>query len=112
MLSALPSSQAASISVPPLTDFRIQRVRLEPEHWKALIQALDFSTLECLNFEGTNFDLDQLALFVECIPTTKNFKVILKDMSLRGSQLSKSSESDALRTLVAQVGLKALLATL
>ncbi|KAG0329967.1 hypothetical protein BGZ99_009411 [Dissophora globulifera] len=102
MLSALPSPQAASISVP-----------VSSSNTPATAPASARITLPPLNFfEGTNFDLDQLALFVECIPTTKNLKVILKDMSLRGSQLSKSNESDALRTLVAQVGLKAILATL
>ncbi|KAF9104319.1 hypothetical protein BGX27_010136 [Mortierella sp. AM989] len=48
----------------PLKEFKIVASKLSKEDWATLVKAIDFTTLEVLSFEGTNFSVDELKKLV------------------------------------------------
>ncbi|KAI8596717.1 hypothetical protein EDD21DRAFT_438449 [Dissophora ornata] len=67
----------------PLTTFVLGNFQLWPEDWKTLIEAIDFTTLEELDFEGANFLFEQLQVLVNHVSNFTEPEIPLKKLDLR-----------------------------
>ncbi|KAG0348381.1 hypothetical protein BGZ54_004638, partial [Gamsiella multidivaricata] len=67
----VPPSAKAAADIPtawePLQKFELSGFSLEPEDWKKVIEALDFSSLKTLDFSRSNFSIEQFKTLVDCI---------------------------------------------
>ncbi|KAG0349726.1 hypothetical protein BGZ54_004230, partial [Gamsiella multidivaricata] len=87
---ALPSTESAadtSTAWEPLQEFRLSGFSLEPEDWKTIIEALDFSKLRTLRLSRSNFSIEQFKTLVDCI-SDAGPDVPLEHVDFRGSDLS------------------------
>ncbi|KAG0007163.1 hypothetical protein BGZ65_001708 [Modicella reniformis] len=85
--STSPTSSRRMSSWSSLREIRIECMTLSSENWALIIRAIDFSALESLNFESSNFEFDQLALLVECIPDHDEIDVPLKALYVKNTSL-------------------------
>ncbi|KAF9941725.1 hypothetical protein BGZ65_001853 [Modicella reniformis] len=88
-----------------LRRFRLRFAKLQPEEWRQLIQAIDFSVLEDLGFYESNFSREQLKLLIDCIPNNIH-EVPLKTLDLLYTRLRYDD------LLFAELQRKALLVTI
>ncbi|KAG0367825.1 hypothetical protein BC939DRAFT_481303 [Gamsiella multidivaricata] len=72
----------------PLRDVRLENMEFSADDWNLIIQAVDFSTLETLSFENTNFGLQQMRVLTEVIPQN-GVEVSLKSLHVKGSALAR-----------------------
>lgn len=70
-----------------LTEVRIESMVFSDENWATVIKAIDFSKLESLSFEHSNFGFDQLALLVGCIPDHDEVDLPLKLLNVKDAPL-------------------------
>ncbi|KAF9988033.1 hypothetical protein BGZ65_000207 [Modicella reniformis] len=56
----------------PLKEIAVENVRLEPKGWESVIKSIDFSALETLSFNDTDFSLAQFKTLVNNIPKIYN----------------------------------------
>ncbi|KAF9364649.1 hypothetical protein BGX34_000885 [Mortierella sp. NVP85] len=73
----------------PLKRLCLQHNKFGSVDWGSLIEAIDFSALENLDFSGTNFADEQLDLLIKCVVKTHEL-VPLRTLDLRSSTLSMS----------------------
>ncbi|KAF9935788.1 hypothetical protein BGZ65_003006, partial [Modicella reniformis] len=102
---ALASSSCSATEEPwkGLEKLSLKGVVLQPEEWKTVIEAIDFSALQSLDFNGANFSRKQFKLLVDCVPDRIS-KVLLKDFNIANTDLAKSSN---LRAIHAELWIKA-----
>ncbi|KAK3829256.1 MAG: hypothetical protein J3Q66DRAFT_383814 [Benniella sp.] len=83
----------------PLRHVGLERMRLCHEDWKVVIKALDFSSLDELNFELSNFSLVELEFLADCIPEQAN---PIRNLNIWAyhTDFSRSLESDIVREQV------------
>ncbi|KAF9363602.1 hypothetical protein BGX34_003722 [Mortierella sp. NVP85] len=65
----------------------VRDVKLQPEEWETLLNAVDFSELQHLDFKGSNFSQDQFRLLIACIPGDNPSKIPLKTIHLEFTEL-------------------------
>ncbi|KAI7823331.1 hypothetical protein BC939DRAFT_451733 [Gamsiella multidivaricata] len=98
----VPPSPGAAADTPmawePLQKFELSGFSLEPEDWKIIIEALDFSRLKTLNFSRSNFSIEQFKTLVDCI-SDAGFDVPLEHFDFRGSTLSVQIMSSKMQQL-------------
>ncbi|KAK3825280.1 MAG: hypothetical protein J3Q66DRAFT_327384 [Benniella sp.] len=96
--------QAAKTTTPTqLEVFGLNGVILLPQDWETLIRAIDFSTLEALYLDKTNFSLGQLDLLLDCIARTVMKPASLTALSLENTDLLVDADKDALRARIQKV---------
>jgi hypothetical protein len=83
----------------PLHHVGLERIRLCHEDWKVVIKALDFLSLDELNFELSNFSLVELEFLAECIPEQAN-PVRNLNIWAYHTDFSRSLENDIVREQV------------
>lgn len=71
----------------------LSRIKLQPEEWRLVIEAMDFSELEHLRFGHSNLSQEQVKLLNDRIPGNKVVRAPLKSISVRGTNLVKGAES-------------------
>jgi hypothetical protein len=113
MVTAPPQVPGSSSPSPPavkpwsgLEKFSLRSVLLQPEDWTTVLEAIDFSVLQCLEFNGSNFSQEQFRLLVECIPDPlpgNAFKAPLKTLDIRDTDLAKSLDA---RSVFAELQMK------
>ncbi|KAF9114308.1 hypothetical protein BGX27_011209 [Mortierella sp. AM989] len=82
-----------------LRDIRLEYMELCTANWRLLIGALDFSSLETLSFENTNFSMDEFQYLLASIPDVEA-QVSLKVFYVKDSYLVKCDD-ETLQELVA-----------
>ncbi|KAI8345323.1 hypothetical protein B0O80DRAFT_504455 [Mortierella sp. GBAus27b] len=80
----------------PLRSIRFSGFNLNPELWKALIEAVDWRTVENVSFQTSNFDKEQFELMMDLIPKFKEGASTprLESLDLRGTSLMRSIRMD------------------
>ena len=69
-ISRLPNSSSLSrSSVKSLVSLTLCSVELSARNWDRVLGALDWSTMEKLSFERTNFEADQMSTLIKRYPT-------------------------------------------
>ncbi|KAF9364928.1 hypothetical protein BGX34_012035 [Mortierella sp. NVP85] len=82
-----PISSRKMCSWTSLTEVRIEYMVFSPKNWALIITAIDFSALELLSFEYSNFGLEQLTLLVQCIPDHDEVDVPLQALYVKNTPL-------------------------
>ncbi|KAG0353895.1 hypothetical protein BGZ54_001978, partial [Gamsiella multidivaricata] len=98
---APPSTESAvdtSTAWEPLQEFELSGFSLEPEDWKIIIEALDFSRLKTLDVSYSNFSIEQFKTLVDCIPDDGS-GVPLRCIAFNESALSEQRMSSEMRQL-------------
>ncbi|KAF9366718.1 hypothetical protein BGX34_009557 [Mortierella sp. NVP85] len=98
-----PQQAAKTIMRTQLKAFSFYGVILHPQGWETLIKAIDFSTLESLHLDRTNFSLGQLDLLLGCIAGTVMKPVSLTSLSLKETDLFDNADKDGLRARIRKV---------
>ncbi|KAF8940798.1 hypothetical protein BGZ58_004712 [Dissophora ornata] len=80
-----------------LQEIQLHFLRLSPQGWSAVIEAIDLSALETLSLDDTNFSLEQLQLLIKRIPEPNTSAVPLKVVSLFNTDLDKCCEPRAMK---------------
>ncbi|KAI8603156.1 hypothetical protein EDD21DRAFT_442262 [Dissophora ornata] len=91
----------------PLTGFFLWRIQLWPEDWKTLIEAIDFTTLEELDFQSTNFSIEQLQVLVNRVSNYTEPEIPLKKLNLRYTALEDSANRETISKLLMTLEMKA-----
>ncbi|KAF8938438.1 hypothetical protein BGZ58_000891 [Dissophora ornata] len=103
-------SSSAAETWKSLQDISLKGVQLEPEDWKVVLETLDFTALEKMNFEDTNFSLEQLEVFVNAVPDGTSLESPLKVVQLGHTPLVKHDDAPVLQALYVKLEKKAPLA--
>ncbi|KAG0214300.1 hypothetical protein BGX28_002408 [Mortierella sp. GBA30] len=82
----------------PLKDVGVECVRLQPENWELIITRLDFTTLETLSFNSTNFSIAQFRLLIDCIPDDGS-EVRLRELHVRNTGMNSGGIAEMRTTL-------------
>ncbi|KAF9362410.1 hypothetical protein BGX34_006229 [Mortierella sp. NVP85] len=82
---------------------RIYNVTIQPQDWETLIKAIDFSMLEDLRFDSTNFSQEQLGVLVDCITATNVTPFPLNNLSLTDTDLLTIADKQTLRERIQKV---------
>ncbi|KAF9113214.1 hypothetical protein BGX27_002006 [Mortierella sp. AM989] len=90
-----------------LRSISITCIHLPPADWLTVIEAIDFSALEALNFTGSNFDLEQLEVLVDCILDDNELQVPLNSLQLSYSNLVDYMDDEAPWELLGELKEKA-----
>ncbi|KAF8929558.1 hypothetical protein BGZ58_008863 [Dissophora ornata] len=86
---------------------KLGNIKLHPDNWRIVINAMDISALDVLDFENSNFSREQLDVLADCIPDSDDLDVSLKELTLNGTDLVKYVNLDALKKVVAKLKEKA-----
>ncbi|KAI8606287.1 hypothetical protein EDD21DRAFT_423449 [Dissophora ornata] len=103
-------SSSAAETWKSLQDISLKGVQLEPEDWKVVLETLDFTALEKMSFEDTNFSLEQLEVFVNAVPDGTSLESPLKVVQLGHTPLVKHDDAPVLQALYVKLEKKAPLA--
>jgi len=66
-------------------------IKLQPEEWETLLNAIDFSELQHLDFKASNFSQDQFRLLIDRIPGDNPSKIPLKTLHLEFTELQNAA---------------------
>ncbi|KAK3829322.1 MAG: hypothetical protein J3Q66DRAFT_410832 [Benniella sp.] len=83
-------------SWPSLKHVSLQRLLFQPEDWKVIIEAMDISMLEHMDFKGSNFSQEQLKVLIDRIPGDGVSSVPLKVLDVADTDLPKGPDTRAL----------------
>ncbi|KAF9355684.1 hypothetical protein BGX34_010311 [Mortierella sp. NVP85] len=86
------------VTWPPLTKFNLSWPGLQPENWKRVLEAIDFSTLEELILMGEGFSIEQFEQLVKSMADTKP-TVRLQSLDLTSTALEKCQNTNRLQTV-------------
>ncbi|KAF9935789.1 hypothetical protein BGZ65_003007, partial [Modicella reniformis] len=78
-----------------LKKISLHEIRLEPEEWSTLIEAIDFLELEHLNLESSNISQEEFKLLIDRIPNNIP-KVSLKTLNIRSTGCVEKTDSYSL----------------
>ena len=87
----------------PLRKIAIRSVEPGPKEWMALIDAIDFSALEHLDLDMTNFSQEQLKQLVDRISGYSPSTVPLETLIIADTNLVKNTNSQALEAMLAEL---------
>ncbi|KAG0008412.1 hypothetical protein BGZ80_003483 [Entomortierella chlamydospora] len=90
-----------------LRSISLKGIHLQPEDWLTVIEAIDFSALESLSLVGSNFDLEQLEILVDCILADNESQVPLNSLQLNYTNLVDYMDDEAPWELLAELEEKA-----
>ncbi|KAF9353019.1 hypothetical protein BGX26_009204 [Mortierella sp. AD094] len=90
-----------------LRSISLKGIHLQPGDWLTVIEAIDFSALESLNLVGSNFDLEQLEILVDCILADNESQVPLNSLQLNYTNLVDYMDDEAPWELLAELEEKA-----
>ena len=83
--------------------FRLHKVILQPQDWVTLIKAIDFSKLEDLRFDSTNFSREQFNVLIDRIAAVEPTLLQLNNLDLSDTDLLVNAEKRALRERIQKV---------
>ncbi|KAG0308783.1 hypothetical protein BGZ98_006830 [Dissophora globulifera] len=66
---------------------KLKRFNFEPKDWCTILKSIDYSELETLSFKGSNFSIEQLKVFVDCIRNTEVSRIPLLHINLGSTHL-------------------------
>ncbi|KAI8603681.1 hypothetical protein EDD21DRAFT_368401 [Dissophora ornata] len=101
-VASLPPS--AKQSWVPLKVIRLVSSEFHANNWKLMLEAIDFSGLEKLDVEKSNFSLKELEVLVDCLPDSV---IPLKSIIFEGSHVARCKDIESLQDLVAELKEKA-----
>ncbi|KAF9362411.1 hypothetical protein BGX34_006230 [Mortierella sp. NVP85] len=87
--------------------FRLHKVILQPQDWVTLIKAIDFSKLEDLRFDSTNFSQEQFNVLIDCIAAVDPTLLQLNNLDLSDTDLLVNADKHALRERIQKVARQA-----
>ncbi|KAF8980068.1 hypothetical protein BGZ46_004656 [Entomortierella lignicola] len=90
-----------------LRSISLNGIHLQSGDWLTVIEAIDFSALESLSFIGSNFDLEQLEILVDCILDDDESQVPLSLLQLNFTNLVDYMDDEAPWALITELGDKA-----
>ncbi|KAG0006680.1 hypothetical protein BGZ65_005235 [Modicella reniformis] len=82
-----------------LRRIKLKYLRLSTKDWETVINAIDFTELEDLSFELSNFSERELQRLVACIPDTDTTDIPLKSLNLRVAASLDSDTSEFVQEL-------------
>ncbi|KAG0221463.1 hypothetical protein B0O80DRAFT_210208 [Mortierella sp. GBAus27b] len=88
--SMIASPAQVSASSKGMRKIMLSHIRLQPECWKAIINALDFKGLEHLDLSFSNLSQDLFKYLVDRIPGDMTTNLSLKTLNIKGTILSGS----------------------
>ncbi|KAG0246584.1 hypothetical protein B0O80DRAFT_501505 [Mortierella sp. GBAus27b] len=97
----------AEVNAKKMKKIALHVVRFESEHWKKLIEAIDFLALEHLSVWWTNFSQEQLKLLIDRISNSKMDEVPLKTLNIGFTDLVEKTDPETLKEMVAELKKKA-----
>jgi len=83
------------------------KIHFQPQDWEAVIEAIDFSTLQELHFDNCNFSQVQLKLLADRIADSKAMLLPLKLLNLKGSKAERVDDAFAMRAMFVRIEQKA-----
>ncbi|KAI8598368.1 hypothetical protein EDD21DRAFT_382676 [Dissophora ornata] len=85
----------------PLTRIQLANFRLDPDEWRIVVRAIDFSVLKSLSFRYSNFGLEDLKMLVDRISDYGDFEVPLVTLDLFQTNVGGNSEQlKRLKTMI------------
>ncbi|CAO3568769.1 unnamed protein product [Mortierella alpina] len=107
LLISRPEPGTAAGVVVPLQSFSISNCDLSSARWKLLFQTLDFSTLQCLSVEDTNFGEVEMKTLIKTLPEPSIYQHVLErgtlaplsELFLKGTVIADARNRRALNTL-------------
>ncbi|KAK3821131.1 MAG: hypothetical protein J3Q66DRAFT_332684 [Benniella sp.] len=102
-----PSGPEAALSWTPLRKVLFRFLTLQTEEWNRVIEAMDVSTLEHLDFWTSNIAQEQFERLVDRIVGTSMPCLPLKTILIEDSSIYKTIDSETLDGLVARLRTKA-----
>ncbi|KAF9898074.1 hypothetical protein BX616_004531, partial [Lobosporangium transversale] len=87
--SSFPTQESTAAAARTLGEIDLSYLRIKPESWRILIHAIDFSTLEILHLDHTNFDLELFKVLVDSIPTDNGTGLCLKALNIHETHLNR-----------------------
>jgi hypothetical protein len=73
----------------------VLRIKIQPEEWRSLIDAIDFSALQHLDLDKCNILQEHLKQIVNCIPDNKGSVAPLKTLVIKNTRVANSADSRA-----------------
>jgi hypothetical protein len=102
-----PSGSESALSWTPLRKVLFRFLTLQTEEWNRVIEAMDVSALEHLDFWTSNISQEQFERLVDRIAGTSMPCLPLKTLLIEGSGIYKTIDSKTLDGLVARLQTKA-----
>ncbi|KAF8930010.1 hypothetical protein BGZ58_008532 [Dissophora ornata] len=107
-----PTQTELSEAWKPLKEIYLVCLVIQPDDWKTIIKAMDFTALEQLQVSNTNFSFEEFKFMVDCISDKARVNVPLMKLNVEKTALSKGDDTAALRELIARLKKKAPLANI
>ncbi|KAI8604358.1 hypothetical protein EDD21DRAFT_222961 [Dissophora ornata] len=95
--SSIPPHESAPVGTrtwKSLARIQLMGLFLQPDNWRRVIEAIDFSALEFLSFNDSNFGLDELKMLVDRISDISDFKVPLVTLGLLSTPVWQNRGND------------------
>ncbi|KAK3825452.1 MAG: hypothetical protein J3Q66DRAFT_436522 [Benniella sp.] len=92
-----------SLSGVHLKYFRLCGAIVQPQDWETLIKAIDFSKLEELRFDSTNFSQEQFNVLIDCIAEVDPTLLQLNNLDLSDTDLLVNADNHSLRERIQKV---------
>jgi len=84
----------------PLRKVVLHEVRLQPEEWRMVIEALDVSALECLDLSRCNILREEIEMLVDRFTGDDALDIPLKTLNVRDSNFTRTTDSGTLDTIL------------
>jgi len=91
----------------PLRKIVLRQVELRPEEWRTVVEALDFSVLEYLDLQESNFSMEQFKVLMECLPENSDSNIPLQTLDVVGTHLAQETDIQILEEMMAPLLKKA-----
>ncbi|KAF9361426.1 hypothetical protein BGX34_007136 [Mortierella sp. NVP85] len=85
----------------PLRKIVLRHVKLWPKEWRTVVEALDFSVLEHLDLQGSNFSMKHFKLLMERLFKHSDSNIPLQTMDVVGTHLAKETDQRTLEEMMA-----------
>jgi len=112
MVSSPPENSAPRERWTSLRKIALCQVNLESRDWKAVIEAIDLSALERLDFQDSNITQEQIELLVNRISDHPSHSLPLATLDVGGTKFAETINSQALEGLAMEIRMKAALITI
>ncbi|KAG0232827.1 hypothetical protein B0O80DRAFT_275071 [Mortierella sp. GBAus27b] len=96
-------SQESSTTFTPLRRLRLSNITLSPQDWEILIKAMDFSFMQQLLFDKTNFSHEQLDLLLGRMAAIDATSLLLYSLTLTDTDLLTNADKAELRAKIRRV---------
>ncbi|KAK3821120.1 MAG: hypothetical protein J3Q66DRAFT_438038 [Benniella sp.] len=111
MVSSPPENSAPREQWTSLRKIVLCQVNLDSKDWKAVIEAIDLSALERLDFRDSNITQEQIELLVNRISGHPSHSLPLATLDVEGTKFAETITPQALEGLTMEIRMKAALIT-